>query len=130
MQKAHFIFTQHGNSLSVYVENLEQLTVEQIQQIEDFVQKRKGFFDFDTYTFVLQKRLEFHEFVSLVSHAGIPSECQEKVLLTQTHERIDFGKYKGLHYNQLSDAYLLWLKNNYTGKDRSIIELELRYRSL
>lgn len=130
MNKAHFIFTQHANSFSVYIKNLEQLSVEQIQQIENFVKNRNGLFDFNTYTFVIKKKIEFHEFVSLLRHVEIDSFCEEKVLITETKARIDFGKYKGMQYNEVPDAYLIWLKSNYRGKDRTIIDNELKNRSL
>ena len=48
MNKAHLIFTKYTNSFSVHIKNLEQLSVEQIQQIEHFVDARKGLFDFNT----------------------------------------------------------------------------------
>ncbi|OIP55777.1 MAG: hypothetical protein AUK54_03365 [Helicobacteraceae bacterium CG2_30_36_10] len=130
MAKAHFIFTQHANSFSVYIKNLEQLSVEQIQQIENFVKNRNGLFDFNTYSFVIKKKIEFHEFVSLLWHVEIDSICEEKVLFAETKARIDFGKYKGMQYNEVPDAYLIWLKSNYRGKDRTIIDNELKNRSL
>lgn len=130
MNKAHFIFTKYTNSFNVYIKNLEELSVEQIQEIEHFVKNRKGFFDFETYSFVIQKKIEFHEFVSLLKHIGIPSYCEEKVLLTETKARIDFGKYKGMQYSEVPDSYLVWLKSNYRGKDREIIDNELKNRSL
>jgi hypothetical protein len=130
MAKAHFIFTKYANSFSVYVKNLEELSVEQIQEIEEFVSNRKGFFDFDTYSFTIQKKIEFYEFVTLLKHVGIHNFCEEKELITQTKARVDFGKYKGMQYSELPDAYLVWLKSNYRGKDRSLIDNELKNRSL
>ena len=48
-----FIFTKYSKSFSVHIKNLEQLTVEQIQEIESFVKVRNGIFDFNTYTVVM-----------------------------------------------------------------------------
>lgn len=130
MSKPHFIFTKHKNSFSVHVENLEQLSIETIQNIEAFVRARNGLFDFETYTFTIQKRLEFNEFISLLEHASIQSTCQEKILKIQQKEKVEFGKYKGMFYSDIPDAYLLWLKSNYRGKDRDIVDAEISFRTL
>ena len=128
--KPHFIFTKLHNSFSVYVKNLEQLSVEQIRRIEAFALKRKGIFDFNTYTFVIQKRLEFEEFVLLLQKSDLDALCEENFVKTQQTQRVEFGKYKGLAYSDLPDSYLLWLKSNYSGKNREIIDAELKFRNL
>lgn len=128
--KPHFIFTKLHNSFSVYVKNLEQLSVEQIRAIESFALQRKGIFDFNTYTFVIQKRLEFEEFVLLLQKSEIDALCEENFVKTQQTQRVEFGKYKGLAYSDLPDSYLLWLKSNYSGKNREIIDAELKFRNL
>ena len=130
MSKAHFVFTKLHNSFSVHVKNLENLSVEQIQTIESFVRERKGLFDFNTYTFVIQKRLEFNEFVSLLQKSAIDVTCEENFLKIQQTQRVEFGKYKGLEYCDLPDSYLLWLKSNYSGKSREIVEAEIKFRNL
>jgi len=126
----HFVFTKLHNSFSVYVANLEQLSVEQIRCIESFVEQRKGIFDFNTYTFVIQKRVEFGEFVLLLQKSEINAQCEEKFQKIEQTQKVEFGKYKGLAYNDLPDSYLLWLKSNYSGKNRETIETELRFRNL
>ncbi|HEY9203656.1 MAG TPA: DUF3820 family protein [Sulfurimonas sp.] len=128
--KPHFIFTKLHNSFSVYVKNLEQLSVEQIRRIEAFALQRKGVFDFNTYTFVIQKRLEFEEFVLLLQKSDLDALCEENFVKTQQTQRVEFGKYKGLAYSDLPDSYLLWLKSNYSGKNREIIDAELKFRNL
>lgn len=130
MSKAHFVFTKLHNSFSVYVKNLENLSVEQIQTIESFIRQRKGLFDFNTYTFIIQKRLEFNEFVSLLQKSAIDAICEENFLKIKQTQRVEFGKYKGLAYCDLPDSYLLWLKSNYRGKSREIIDAELKFRNL
>ena len=42
MSKAHLIFKKLYNSYSVYVKNLEKLTVPEIRLLEDFVKERNG----------------------------------------------------------------------------------------
>ena len=130
MKKAHFIFTKLTNSFSVHVQNLEELSVEQIQEIQTFVSARKGVFDFETYTFAIQKRIEFTDFVSLIKLTITNSTCEENILKIQQKEKVEFGKYKGMFYSELPDSYLLWLKSNYRGKDRDIVDAELSFRTL
>lgn len=130
MAVPYFIFTKFSNSFMVHVKNLEQLSVDQIQNIEAFVRARKGVFDFSSYTFVIQKRLEFIEFVSLVEKSSINAVCEEKISNMAQKEKVEFGKYKGMYYLELPDSYLLWLRSNYGGKDRDIIDAEIKFREL
>lgn len=130
MNRAHFIFTKYFNSFSVHVKNLESLSVKQIQTIEEFVKTRKGVFDFNSYTFIIQKRLEFSEFILLIEKSSIDATCEENILKVAQKSKVEFGKYKGMYYSDIPDAYLLWLKSNYLGKDREIIEAELNFRTL
>ncbi|MGE4397667.1 MAG: hypothetical protein AB7D34_09530, partial [Sulfurimonas sp.] len=102
--KPHFIFTKLHNSFSVYVKNLEHLSVEQIRRIEAFALQRKGIFDFNTYTFVIQKRLECEEFVLLLQKSDLDALCEENFVKTQQTQRVEFGKYKGLAYSDLPDS--------------------------
>ncbi len=130
MSKAHLVFTHYANSYSVRIPNLEQLSVEQIQELQNFVSSRNGIFDFNTYSFVIQKRVEFSEFVSLLNHSNIDARCEENVIIKQSYPRIGFGQYKGMQYNELPDSYMLWLKTNYRGFERDAIDVELKRRSI
>ncbi|WP_457746308.1 hypothetical protein [Sulfurimonas sp.] len=130
MPKPHFIFTKYTNSIKVEIPNLEALNIETIQKIQMFVQKRKGYFDFNTYSFVLQKRLEYKEFKKLVELSALDVHFQEKRVDSKPQARVSFGQYKGLFYSELPDSYLLWLKTNYMGRDREFLESELRNRKL
>lgn len=130
MAKIHFVFTKHQNSFSVHVKNLELLSVEQIKDIEAFVGLRRGFFDFNTYTFSIQKRIEYIEFKTLVETIFTEILCEEIVLKIPQKNKVEYGKYKGMLYCDLPDVYLLWLKSNYHGKDRNIIDAELKSRAL
>jgi hypothetical protein len=130
MAKIYFVFTKLQNSFNVHVKNLEELTVEQIKSIEAFVSLRRGFFDFNTYTFSIPKRVEFIEFKALAETIFTGSLCEEVVLKIPQKNRVEYGKYKGMLYCDLPDEYLLWLKSNYHGKDREIIDSELKSRDL
>ncbi|MCD6173123.1 MAG: DUF3820 family protein [Sulfurimonas sp.] len=130
MPKVQLAFTKHRNSFNVKVINLESLSVEQIQALELFVKNRKGIFDFDTYTFVIQKKIEFNEFVSLIKYSNIEATCQEMLIIKKEKSRVGFGQYKGMYYSDIPDSYLIWLKSNYRGFDKEFIEVELKKRKL
>lgn len=130
MPTPKFIFTSHQNSFKVLVENLEQLSVEQIQEIQEFVKKRKGIFDFIKYTFVIQKRLEFDEFQRLIELSELDALCYDAPVITIPKARVSFGQYKGMYYAELPDSYLLWLKGNYFGSGRKFVDNELKKRRL
>ncbi len=130
MSKARLIFTKNQDSFNVVVQNLEQLSVEEIQKIENFVSIRKGIFDFNNYSFFLPKKIDFDEFVLLLRHVKIDALCEEETLKVISYKKIGFGQYKGMLYSELPDFYLLWLKNSYRGADREIIDAELKQRNL
>ena len=130
MIKPDFIFTKYAKSFSVYITNLEQLTVEQIQEIENFVKLRNGIFDFNTYRFTIQKKIEFSEFVELIECSNIQAKLSEHIIQVKFQPRVSFGQYKGMQYNELPDSYMLWLKSNYRGYDKETIDKELQRRKL
>jgi len=130
MVKAHLIFTTRYNSYSVQIPNLEKLSIEQIQELEVFASSRNGIFDFNSYSFSIQKRLEFSEFVALIELLNINAKCEENIITQKSQPRISFGQYKGMQYNELTDSYMLWLKTNYSGRDRDVIDKELKKRNL
>jgi len=130
MPQISFHFTALAHSFKVHVSNLALLSVEQIQEIESFVQKRNGVFDFNTYSFSLQKKIEFNEFVKLINNSSIEAICINEPLISKVQARISFGQYKGMYYNELPDSYLIWLKGNYSGLQRETIMGELQKRGL
>ena len=130
MPKADLIFRPHKNSFSVTVKNLEKLSVEEIQKIQIFVSIRKGVFDFNTYTFSIQKKLGLEEFENLLKICEIDAVVTEEFKVSETEARVAFGHYKGMLYSELPDSYLLWLKANYRGAQRESIDKELLKRKL
>ena len=130
MAKVKLLFTAYPNSFKVIVENLEDLSIVQIQEIERFVSQRKGLFDFETYSFVIQKRLAFREFQLLIQSSKIDALCRERVLRQKVQPRVGFGEYKGMFYSELPDSYIAWLYSNYRGSQRAIIESEYKKRAL
>ena len=130
MIQPKFIFTQYFNYFEVYIENLEKLSVEQIQEIEIFVKKRNGIFNFNRYTFSIQKRLEFYQFLSLLENENFNVECKNRIVQKKHSSKIGFGQYKGMNFSDLTNSYMLWLKNNYRGYEREKIDEELKKRKL
>ncbi len=130
MTKPHFIFTKQKGAFRVHVKNLEALSVEQIREIEEFVTARKGYFDFETYTFTIQKNIDYEEFVRLLESLHVKARVEKTTFYTQSSARIPFGQYKGMLYSELPDSYLQWLKNNYMGSDREIVCTEVAKRKL
>lgn len=130
MNIAHLVFTKYKNSFSVEIKNLELLSISQIKDLEHFVEVRNGIFDFNLYSFSIQKKLEFNEFVDLLEHLNLKAKCEEYIKPSTLQPRINFGQYKGMQYNELTDSYMSWLKVNYRGQDRNIIDKELNKRKL
>jgi len=130
MPKPILQFIEFANSYKVEIPNLESLSIEQIQELQKFVEQRKGLFDFETYSFVIQKRLDYESFVKLIKSLGIDAEVEQKFLETKRADRVSFGQYKGLLFTELPDSYLLWLKNNYHGYQRKLVDKELKRRNL
>ncbi len=131
MKRIELVFTEYSNSFSVFVKNLEQLSVVQIQELQKFVLVRHGYFDFNSFTFSIQKRITFTEFKKLISSLNIDAVItQKKLPKTNSSKQVSFGKYKGMLYSEVPDSYLLWLKKNYNGEDRAIIVSELKKRKL
>ena len=130
MASPSFEFTAFENSFKVYIPNLEALSVTQIQEIEAFVKLRNGIFDFASYSFIIQKRLDFDAFVQLLKSSSLSGTIKNRPLLQKTQSRVSFGQYKGMLYSDLPDSYLLWLKANYKGRDTVLIEDEILERKI
>jgi len=130
MPMPRFNFTSYEKSFSVKVENLEELSVAQIQEIELFVKERKGIFDFNSYSFSIQKRLNFFEFTHLLEELRFNVKCTESLKPQNDAPRISFGEYKGVFYSQLPSSYLVWLKSNYFGYEKDFLDKEISRRGL
>lgn len=123
-------FSAYQNSYKVDITNMEALSVEQIQELQAFVAKRKGIFDFNTYSFSIQKRVNFEEFTKLLQELELKVFCTEVFITASVEPRVPFGQYKGMLYREIPDSYLLWLRSNHKGKERDFIESECKKRAL
>jgi hypothetical protein len=68
--------------------------------------------------------------VSLIEHSDIKARCEENIIEVKSQPRVGFGQYKGMQYSDLANSYMIWLKANYRGYDRELIEAELKKRNL
>ena len=128
-------FVAYYDHYNIIVENLTELTVSQIQQLEKFAKDRRGGLDFVTAKIRIGQRISFEYFNHILELGGIKADTIEsEVVLEKPKAAVDavvgFGKYKGMHYSEIPNEYLLWLKQNYRGYERQNIEQELLNRSL
>ncbi|WP_373071046.1 putative quorum-sensing-regulated virulence factor [Sulfurimonas sp.] len=130
MPKAQLVFTRYKNSYKVDIPNLEELSVEQIKELQHFVSFRNGMFDFNNYSFTIQKTLEYDDFFKLINELKIEATCEENRKQFKEVARVGFGQYKGMPVSDLPDSYLLWLKNNYHGEQKDIFLAEISRRKL
>ena len=124
------IFTKYHDSFNVEIKNMELLEVLQIKQLQDFVKTRKGIFDFQTYSFKINKKIQYTDFIDLLKHLNIDANVEENILKVKQNIKVDFGKYKGMFFSELPDSYLLWLKSSYMGKHRDDIDVGIKSRNL
>ena len=124
------IFTKYHDSFNVEIKNMELLEVLQIKQLQDFVEIRNGIFDFQTYSFKINKKIQYTDFIDLLKHLNIDANVEENILKVKQNIKVDFGKYKGMFFSELPDSYLLWLKSSYMGKNRDDIDVEIKSRNL
>ena len=78
----------------------------------------------------IHKNIEFYEFEKLIKSVGIKCICKENIRYTESASRIAFGQYKGMFFSDLDDSYLLWLKSNYRGEQKELIDTEVLSRRL
>lgn len=133
-------FIAYRDYYTVRVENLTLLTVPQIRQLEAYASERRSVLDFNTATMRIWKRIDYAHFNKTLLTAGIAADTIESEIvrpdsvpappLPVEESVIGFGKHRGLRYSDLPESYLLWLKNNYSGSERGLIEAELSRRSL
>ena len=134
-------FIAYRDYYIVRVENLTALTVPQIHQLEAYAAERRSRLDFNTSTMRIWKRIDYAHFNKTLEAAGIAADTIESEVVRrdagapaqpepEPDARVGFGKHRGMRYCDLPESYLLWLKNNYSGPERGLIEAELSRRHL
>ncbi len=129
------VYEQRRDYLLLRVTNLTQLSVAQIQELEQFAAARRGWFDFNTSQIHIEKRLELEQLSKLLDSVGITASVEEKEEAVEApkcnvNAKIGFGKYRGHAYSEIPDAYMMWLKGNYYGPERQEVDNELARRGL
>jgi hypothetical protein len=131
-------FVAYRDYYTVRIENLTELTVPQIRQLEAYAAERRSLLDFSTATMKIWKRVDYAHFNKTLKLAGIAADTIESEVVRPDSMPaapakdpvVGFGKHRGMRYGDLPEGYLLWLKNNYSGPERGLIEAELTRRGL
>lgn len=131
-------FVAYRDYYTVTIENLTALTVPQIKMLESYAAERRSVLDFATATMRIWKRIDYAHFNKTLEYAGIVADTIESEIARPdaapaapaADPVIGFGKHRGMRYRDIPESYLLWLKNNYSGPERGVIEAELSRRGL
>ena len=116
------------------IENMQELSVQTLQELERFASERSGSFDYTKESFSIPKRIEIQHLQELFQLKGMDvfiTENESKEYHIANTATINFGKFKGTKWADLEEAYLLWLSKNLNSDDRqtAIAELERRKSS-
>lgn len=138
MAQPYLIFQQYSQFFTLDITNIQELSVAQIQSLETFTRVRNGLFDFKRAQIKIMKRIEIQHLVQLFTLTDLNPYIREKEevisLESQKAESppiaIGFGKHRGTLYSELPGEYLQWLKRNYRGSERDLIESEIKRRGL
>jgi len=128
-------YTQYAKHFICKIENINELSVQTLQQLEDFASSRSGSLDYEKELFTIPKRIELHHLQELFHLKGMDvfiSEEEPRRQKISNMATINFGKFKGQKWTDLDDDYLLWLTKNINSEDRqvAIAELEARKSSM
>jgi len=127
-------YTQYAKYFVCKIDNIKELSVQTLQELEDFARSRSGSLDYVNESFSIPKRIELHHLQELfhLKHMDVfiteKESAQYHVASTAT---INFGKFKGTKWSDLETAYLQWLSKNLNSDDRqtAIAELDRRKNS-
>ncbi len=124
-------YTQYSREFVCKIENISELSVQTLHQLESFASDRSGKLDYISESIIVPKRIELQHLQELFRLKGM------EVFITQKEPRqqkisqeatINFGKFKGQKWTELSDDYLTWLSQNINSEDKQIALAELDRR--
>ena len=124
-------YTQYSRYFSCKIENINELSVETLKSLEAFAAERSGTLDYERETITIPKRIELQYLQDLFQLKGLDVFITEKEPQAQKIAQsatINFGKFKGQKWTDLSDDYLSWLSKNINSDDRQIALSELARR--
>ncbi len=110
---------------------MNELSVETLQKLENFAQKRSGKMDYTTESFKIPKRIEMHHLKELFSlmdmNVFITEKEPQRQRLADT-ATINFGKFKGTKWIDLDEHYLKWLSQNINSEAKQTALAEIQRR--
>ena len=124
-------YTQYARQFICKIENIKELSILSLQQLEDFAAQRSGKLDYEKESLVIPKRIELQYLQELFQLKGIEvfiTEKEPKTTAVSKTATINFGKFKGQKWTELSDDYLQWVSKNINSDDRQTAIAELGRR--
>ncbi len=124
-------YTQYARYFSCKIDNINELSVETLQKLENFAADRSGTLDYEKESIIIPKRIELQYLQDLFQLKGLDvfiTEKEPQKHAISQNAIINFGKFKGQKWTELSDDYLTWLSKNINSEDRqtALVELERR----
>ncbi len=124
-------YTQYARQFICKIENIKELSILSLQKLEDFAAQRSGKLDYDKESIIIPKRIELQYLQELFKlkdiEVFITEKEAKKTAVSQT-ATINYGKFKGQKWTELSDDYLQWVSQNINSEDRQIAIAELERR--
>ncbi|MDF1881241.1 hypothetical protein JHD50_07990 [Sulfurimonas sp. MAG313] len=124
-------YTQYSKQFICKIQNINELSVQTLQELENFASTRSGSLDYTKESFCIPKRIALSHVQELFKLKGLDvfiTEEEAKRQRISNMATINFGKYKGTKWTDLDDTYLLWLSKNLNSDDRQIAISELESR--
>ena len=124
-------YTQYSRYFSCKIENINELSVETLKSLEAFADERSGTLDYERETITIPKRIELQYLQDLFQLKGLEvfiTEKESQAKKISQSATINFGKFKGQKWTELSDDYLSWLSKNINSDDKQIALAELARR--
>ena len=124
-------YTQYSREFTCKIENINELSVETLQELEKFASARSGKLDYTSESFTIPKRIELHHLQELFQLKNMDvfiTEAEPKRQKISQNATINFGKFKGQKWEDLEEEYLVWLTHNLNSQDREVAINELASR--
>ncbi len=124
-------YAQYHKYFICKIENISELSVQELQDLESFAKKRSGKLDYTNESFTIPKRIELQHLQELFSLMQMDVFVVEKEPQRQaiaSTATINFGKFKGTKWSDLEEDYLRWLSQNINSDDKNTALAEIQRR--
>jgi len=127
-------YTQYSKQFICKIENINELSVETLQKLENFATQRSGKMDYERESFMIPKRIEIKHlqelFTLMEMNVFIVEKAPQRKAIANT-ATINYGKFKGTKWVDLEDDYLRWLSQNINSDDKqtALDEIQRRKKS-